>query len=40
MLVVEGRTAKWTTEILKDHSISEGIDVFTVRDDETKVAFE
>jgi hypothetical protein len=40
-LVVEGRTVKWTiAEIFKDHSTREGIDVFTVRVDETKAEFE
>jgi hypothetical protein len=40
-LVVEGRTVKWTiAEIFKDHSTREGIDVFTVRVDETKAVFE
>jgi hypothetical protein len=40
-LVVEGQTVKWTVaEIFKDHSTREGIDVFTVRVDETKAVFE
>lgn len=40
-LVVEGRTVKWTiVEIFKDHSTRGGIDVFTVKVDETKAVFE
>jgi hypothetical protein len=36
---VEGRELKWTVaEIFKDHSAMAGIDVFTVRVDETEVA--
>ena len=38
-LAVEGRELKWTVaEIFKDHSAMAGIDVFTVRVDETEVA--
>jgi hypothetical protein len=40
-LVVEGRTVKWTiVEIFKDHSTREGIDVFSVKVDETKAVIE
>lgn len=40
-LVVEERMVTWTiAEIFKDHSTREGIDVFTVRVDETKTVFE
>jgi hypothetical protein len=40
-LVVEGRTVKWTiAESFEDHSTREGIDVFTVRVDETNANFE
>jgi hypothetical protein len=40
-LVVEGRMVNWTiAEVFKDHSTREGIDVFTVRVDETKAEFE
>ena len=34
--VVEGQKVKWTVgEIFKDHTTRQGIDVFTVRVDET-----
>jgi hypothetical protein len=40
-LVVEGRMVKWTiVEIFKDHSTRVGIDVFTVKVDETKAVIE
>jgi hypothetical protein len=40
-LVVEERMVTRTiAEIFKDHSTREGIDVFTVRVDETKTVFE
>jgi hypothetical protein len=40
-LVVEGQPVKMTiAETFKDHSTREGIDVFTVRVDETKAVFE
>jgi hypothetical protein len=36
-LVVEGQTITWTiAEISKDHSTREGIEVFTVRVDQTE----
>jgi hypothetical protein len=38
-LAVEGRKLTWTvTEIFKDHSARAGIDVFTVRVDETDMS--
>jgi ABC-type polar amino acid transport system ATPase subunit len=39
--IVEGKTVKMTiAETFKDRSTKEGIDVFTVRVDETKAVFE
>jgi hypothetical protein len=36
-LTVEGRTIKWTiAEISKDHSTREGIEIYTVRVDESE----
>jgi hypothetical protein len=36
-LMVEGRKVNWTiVEIFKDHTTQEGVDVFTVRVDETQ----